>query len=331
MCTNLEADLTGDASPRRHVRPIRSLCTLGADREQIKNAADAGCDALWLDLEEPTWPYGPVERAHAREVYADYLAEVTAAGSVEPNGPRIFVRVSSVASGEIVADLQSIASPALSGVIIPKADSPADVVEIDTIVATVEASSGIEIGKLELLPLLETANGMRLAYEIACASPRVTYMYSGLSKYGDVQRALGYTWTPRGEETLYYRQKLIMDARAAGIRYPIGPAWRGAADDIDGFTAWATSLRRMGYRGMTVSAARAAQANVIFSPAVEEIEYWHELVQRCESLAPGESSFEFVDPSGTRGPMREAFLETAHYVLAWARDLGLYDGTDPAH
>ena len=69
------------------------------------------------------------------------------------------------------------------------------------------------------------------------ASPRVAYMGGAVSRFGDIHQALGYRWTADGDETLFLRGKVLVDARAAGIRYPISGMWGGATDDDEGLRA----------------------------------------------------------------------------------------------
>ena len=47
-------------------------------------------------------------------------------------------------------------------------------------------------------PILETAQALRLAYDIAVASPRVSYMGGAISRFGDIHQALGFRWTAEG-------------------------------------------------------------------------------------------------------------------------------------
>ena len=61
------------------------------------------------------------------------------------------------------------------------------------------------------------------------ASPRVAYMGGAVSRFGDIHQAVGYRWTAEGRETLFLRSKVLIDAKAAGIRYPISGMWGGAA------------------------------------------------------------------------------------------------------
>ena len=60
-------------------------------------------------------------------------------------------------------------------------------------------------------------------------------MGGAISRFGDIHQTVGYRWTAEGTETLFLRSKVLIDAKAAGIRYPISGMWGGATDDIEGF------------------------------------------------------------------------------------------------
>ena len=82
----------------------------------------------------------------------------------------------------------------------------------------------------------------------------------------------------QGDESLFLRGKVLVDARAAGIRYPISGMWGGAVDDVDGLRAWATQLRDLGYYGMMLGERRHIPlVHEVFTPTAEEIGYWQEL------------------------------------------------------
>ena len=182
-------------------------------------------------------------------------------------------------------------------------------------------------GQLAIYPILETAQAIRLAYEIAVASPRVSHMGGALSRFGDIHQALGYRWTAEGEETLFLRSKVLVDAKAAGIRYPISGMWGGALDDLDGLRAFATTLRNLGYYGMMLGRRRARAAGArgvhahrggdrVLAGARRAGGRGRARRQRTRSV------------TATRARARRHVVHIAHVGsarknLAWARDLGV--------
>jgi len=302
-------------------RPLRTvLFTGGHDRAGIDAAAASGADSVVVDLEEPRTPFPEDERVRAREVVRAFLADAPAS-----DRPLLFVRVQPWASGGTLDDLDAVMGPRLGGILVPKVEGPGDIVAADALVTNMEHRHGVARGSVVLYPILETAQAIRLAYDIATASPRVAYIGGAVSRFGDIHQALGYRWTPEGEETLFLRSKVLVDARAAGIRYPISGMWGGAVDDVDGLRAWATALRDLGYYGMMIGdPAHVPLVHEVFTPSAEEVAYWSEL-DRLATEAEREGTGPIVhgDPNqGEAHVVHIAHIGSARLNLEWARALG---------
>ena len=304
------------------MRPLRSvLFVAGSDEVGLGRALDHGADALILDLEEPQMPMTDKVRVRARELVAAFLESAPTTG-----GPTIFCRVQPARTGGMWPDLMACLKPALTGIALPKSYGPADLHAADGVLANAEAAVGRTIGETVIYPIFETAEAIRQAYEIATASPRVACMGGAISRFGDIHQALGYRWTAEGQETHWLRSKLLVDARAAGIRYPISGMWGGASDDLDGLRRFASELRDLGYYGMMLGdPAHIPLVHEIFSPAAEEIAYWSELDRLgAEAERTGEGPVLHGDPNqGEAHVVHGAHVESARLNLQWARDLGL--------
>jgi citrate lyase subunit beta/citryl-CoA lyase len=193
-----------------------------------------------------------------------------------------------------------------------------------------EVEHDLPRGQVVIYPILETAGAIRLAYEIAMASPRVAYMGGALSRFGDIHQALGYRWTAEGEETLFLRAKVLVDARAAGIRYPISGMWGGRVDDLDGLRDFAVKLRNLGYYGMMLGhAGHVPLVHEVFSPTADEVAYWQDLDRlAADAERTGTGPITYGDPSAGEGHVVHiAHVGSARRNLAWAADLGLLDQT----
>jgi len=298
------------------IKPLRSMLFVPGNREDwMRKAPRYGADALILDLEDSVPPEG---KEAARQQVRNMLQELG------PTGQTLFVRVNGLDTGMTGDDLEAVTGPHVYGVVLPKVSSPADVVEVHVLLKFFERRAGVEVGKILIEPHLETAEGLRRAYEIARASARVGYMGAGGGKDGDVARALGYRWTPQQTETLFLRCKVLLDARAAGIAYPISGGWFDIRD-LDGLRAYATHLRDLGYRGMhLIHPSHVPVVNEVFSPTPEEIARWRGLVDAVErGRSQGSAAVTY------RGAMVDiAHEENARAMLQMARDLGLIDDKD---
>jgi citrate lyase subunit beta/citryl-CoA lyase len=303
-------------------KPLRSLLFTPGDQEaRIAENATAGADALFLDLEEPRTPCPETVRVRARGLVREFLTD-------PPRGvgaPRYFVRVQPVASGMILRDLNAVMGPNVAGILLPKITGPADVHAADAILGCVETELGLTVGTTMLYPILENASAIRNAYEIAMASERVAYMGGAVSRFGDIVGDIGFRWTRTGTETLFIREKVLIDARAAGIRYPISGMWGGANDDIDGLQSWLEELRDIGYFGMMLgNKDHVAMANAAFTPTADEVAYWQDLDRLATEAERDNQQVVYGDVNQGEGhEVHIAHVATARKLLAWARELGV--------
>jgi citrate lyase subunit beta/citryl-CoA lyase len=303
-------------------RPLRSLLFTPGDQEaRIAENAKSGADALFLDLEEPRTPCPESVRVRARGLVREFLADAPTG----PGDPMYFVRVQPVASGMILRDLQAALGPNVTGILLPKITGPADVHAADAILGCVETELGIPMGRTLLYPILETASAIRNAYEIAIASERVAYMGGAVSRFGDIAGEIGFRWTPAGTETLYIREKVLIDARAAGIRYPISGMWGGANDDTEGLHAWLTELRDIGYFGMMLgNKDHVDTVNAAFTPTPEEVAYWKDLDRLATDAERSNEQVIYGDVNQGEGhEIHIAHVATARKLLTWATELGV--------
>jgi citrate lyase subunit beta/citryl-CoA lyase len=292
----------------------------GDNEAAVRQAYAAGADAIMIDLEEPRTPFSETQREAARENVKTIIASFPDSG-----GPQIFARVQPPETGQTMKDLRAVIGPKVTAILQPKIYSPADVAGLDAILNCVEAEAGLPIGHTAIYPILETAQALRLAYEIAMASPRVAYMGGAISRFGDIHQAIGFRVTPDARETLYLRSKVLIDAKAAGIRYPISGMWTGKLDDEAGLRAWCIELRNIGYYGMMLgNPVLLPTVHEIFSPSPQELTYWSEL----DALATAAEAEDAQVIHGTANQGEAHIVHTAHIGsarknLAWARELGV--------
>jgi len=256
------------------VAPVRSVLFVPANREdRMRKSLTLGADAVIFDLESAI-PRG--EAAVARDMVRRVVAEH------HHPGPSIFVRISAVGTEPHEADIAAAVHPHLKGVLLPQVVSADDVRAADVALGRAEATAGVAAGSTILVPLLETANALRTAYEIAAASPRVAYMGGATSRNGDLARSVGFRWTAKGDETLFFRSKVLIDVRAAGIENPISGMWSNL-DDLEGLREFAERTRDIGYEGMMViHPSHVPVVNEVFTPTSVEIDEWRKVVAAME-------------------------------------------------
>ena len=254
-----------------------------------------------FDLESAI-PRGAAEEARANVRHA--------LDSHTPEQPAVFVRVCAVGTDDFTPDVEACRHRSLTALMLPQVAEPAEV-------AT--ASSALDGTDAWLMPLVETASAVRQAYELATASDRVAYMGGATGRHGDLGRSVGFQWTPEGTETLYLRQKVLIDVRAAGVANPLSGLW-GTVDDLDGLARFATQTRQLGYEGMmAIHPSHLAIINTTFSPTPAEIDGWHRLIAAAEEAeAQGIGAFRYEGRL-----IDHAHVLTARQSLTRATHLGL--------
>ena len=290
-------------------RPIRTLMFVPGNREiWLAKAVAAGPDAIVLDLEDSV----PVaEKARARDIVAAQIA------AHDPANGLLYVRTNPGAHMYDWEDVLAVVQPGLNGLFVAKAEGAEDVELLSRMVAEAEHRAGMPIGGLGFIVALETARAAEHAYQIA-SHPRVQAIVSSAAKNADVARALGFTWTPEGLETLYFRSKAIIACRAAGKPFPIGGLWQDV-HDLDGLQRFATFNRSLGFTGeIVLHPSNVAVVNQVYSLSAEQRDYYEGmLVAFAAAEAEGKAAVMY------RGEHVDiAHVETARQVLAVHGDRG---------
>lgn len=296
------------------MKPARSLLFIPGNREEwVRTASTNDADVVILDLEDSV---PPENKGNAREIVAEYVP------TLRERGQRVHVRVNghpNTSVGTLERDLEAIVPTQPEALMVPDLESPEDVRRLDTVLMHIERREGLTEGGLELSATIETAPGMRHVYELCDASDRVASIVCGAVKGTDTNRALGFDWTGPGRdglETLHMREKALLDARAAGIEYPLAGPYVDI-EDIKGVREDMAFSREMGYTGyVIIHPTHVEHANECFTPDPELIEYWVNIRRvLAEAEAEGKSAIRY------EGEMIDtANLGTADQYLEYARE-----------
>ena len=246
-------------------RPLRTITfnfRATADPVLMSDASKLASDALSFSLENARGSELTGSRANIRA----FVEEI---GERRP----IFAHLRPTDSPLILDDLEAVVCPALYGIMLPHVGGPHDIIVFDRLLRLFEARAGMEPGQILILPMLETATGPRLAFEIATACDRIAHMGGVVSRRGDFGSSIGYEWTPEGRESIYLRQKVYLDARAAGVPFPVTGHFQ-PVDDAAGLERFAVESRQIGYSGMFCSPIPdyIDVINRVFTPAQDEID-----------------------------------------------------------
>ena len=189
----------------------RSWLVIPASKaDAIALAAKSGADVIVLDLVE--FVRGE-QKSSAREKMRAAIEAVRA------NGAQVYAQID---PQHHETDLRACVWPGLSGVVVSRAESAAQIATIDTVLFLLEKDRGLAAGSTAMVLSLETARGNQDAYDIATASQRVRAL-----TLGRADLAMDLRPEPSGEIHLlpYLMQRLVIIARAIGVT-PLGAWWR---------------------------------------------------------------------------------------------------------
>jgi citrate lyase subunit beta/citryl-CoA lyase len=243
------------ASTRDRIRRSR-LYVPGSEPKYFINAALHGPDGVILDLEDSVHPS---EKDTARLLVRNALRAVDFLDCER------MVRINQLPLG--LEDLDEIVPESPDLILIPKTETPDQVIAVEKRMAEVKGDYGIT-RPTWLMPILESALGIENAFLIAKASEKTVAITIGLEDY---TADLGVVKTRNGAESLFARQRVVNAARAAGVQ-AIDSVF-GDLGDLEGLRAWAANSRALGFEGMgCVHPLHIPVIHEAFAPTSVEIE-----------------------------------------------------------
>ena len=250
----------------------------------VQGAWRHGSDAITLDLEDGV---APALKAEARGLVRD---AVTTAGK---GAAEVFVRVN---KGFLEADVEASAWPGLAGIMLPRVESPEDVIEASEVLSSAERRRGIEPGTLQLILLLESANAVWRVREIITAGERVCQV--GLDE-SDLSASLGISPLPEYDPYVYARGRLAVEATAAGVQpvgvaHPLGALPRLLPDDE--MLKIATDSKNLGFKGIICPhPSWIASVNTAFTPTESQVDFYTQVREVfAQAIAAGTAAVPFA-------------------------------------
>ena len=244
-----------EPSARDRMRRSR-LYVPGSEPKYFINAALHGSDGIIFDLEDSVY---------ISEKDAARLLVRNALRAVDFLGCERMVRINQIPLG--LEDLDEIIPESPDLILIPKVESPQQLIEVDRRIAEIKADYGIT-RPVWLMPIVESALGIENAFSIATASPQIVALTIGLEDY---TADLGAVKTLAGGESIYARQRVINAARAADVQ-AIDSVFSDVGD-LEGLRAWTLNSRTLGFEGMgCVHPTQIPVIHEAFAPSAAEIE-----------------------------------------------------------
>ena len=242
----------------------RSWLFVPADSERkIAKALESEADAVIFDLEDSV---APAQKAVARNILKQLPRQ--------SNGPEWWVRVNPLGSEYHKDDLTLIGSAYVHGIVLPKAESGADVTQL------AHRTGNIPIHAI----VTETASSLFGLLSYRDPKSPLTAMSWGAE---DLSAALGASSKYDADGSLSFAYRLarslcLAGAAAAGVQ-PVDGVFADFKDD-DGLRAEAEAARREGFTGkLAIHPAQVPVINAAFTPSADDIHHAEEIVAAFEA------------------------------------------------
>jgi citrate lyase subunit beta/citryl-CoA lyase len=229
----------------------------------MAKAAASGADQVIFDLEDGC---AVSQKVAARQSVIEGLRTLDFGGKIRA------LRVNGLATPYCYRDVIEVVEAAgdvMDVLVLPKIDDAADVLFFDRLLTQIEASSGLEVGRIRLEALIESAKGVLHAEAIAASTPRLSGLIFGLVDYaGDIgAQEVG------AEQFFYYnyaKAKIIAAARAAGVTVVDGVTL--AVRDLESCERDSVMAARIGFDGKwAIHPTQVPVIHAAFTPTTEQI------------------------------------------------------------
>jgi citrate lyase beta subunit len=284
--------------PGDDLRKIHKAAALAVSGERFERS-----DCVCLDIEDGVASSG---KDAARQLIHETLTNLDF-GHAER-----LVRVNSTSSGMQADDLAAILPAHPQGIVLPKVETPEEIVQVSQVIAAAEIRNGWQAGEIILIAIVESARAILNLGQIAAASPRLQAISLGAE---DLAADIGARRSREGWEVFYARSALVLYTAAQNIQ-AIDMVYADFKD-LTGLENESRQAAGMGFSGKQV--IHPGQVDAVlraFTPSPEELEHARRMVDASEQhLASGKSVFA-LDGKMVEAPMVQAarrLLERANF------------------
>jgi citrate lyase subunit beta/citryl-CoA lyase len=242
----------------------RSWLFVPADQERkIVNALDSEADAVIFDLEDSV---APGMKPRGREILKGLPKR--------SNGPQWWVRVNPLGSEFHKDDLKLIGSAYVHGIVLPKAESGADVTQLAHRTGNIPVHAIVTETAASLFGLLTYRDPKSPLVAMSWGAEDLSAALGASSKY-DADGALSFTYK-------LARSLCLAGALAAGVQ-PIDGVFADFKDE-EGLRAEAEAASREGFTGkLAIHPAQVPVINAAFTPSPDEVRHAEEIVAAFEA------------------------------------------------
>ncbi len=267
--------------------PRRSCLSVpGSSERFLEKAPAVPADMTFFDLEDSV---APAEKVAAREKVVRAIRGLVWDDRV------LCVRVNGWDTRWTYGDVIEVVSAAgerLDEVMLPKVESPAEVVALDLLLTQVELNCDLPAGHVGVEAQIETARGLINVEEICAASPRLEAVIFGPADFAastQMPVLTGGVQVPEypGDHAHYVFAKILMAGRANGLQVIDGPYLK--IRELDAFRDFCQRTRVLGYDGKwALHPDQVAVLNEMFSPTQEQFDRACAILDAYKDATEGE-------------------------------------------
>jgi citrate lyase subunit beta/citryl-CoA lyase len=245
--------------------PRSWLFVPGDSEKKLGKAGTTGADAIIVDLEDSVTPQN---RPTARALTGEWLR------SAHRSAQQLWVRINPLDGPDWRDDVVAVLGSAPHGLIVPKAEGPAQLQQFAVELAALESRCGLPAGVTKILPLVSetAASAITVPSYFGAPLPRLAGMMWGAEdlsaaigaarKYGDDGH-----WT---DTFRMVRATVLLTAHACGI--PAIDTLHADFRDEAGLERFARAARADGFAGMlAIHPGQVAVINAAFTPTEAEL------------------------------------------------------------
>ena len=273
------------------------LAVPGSNTRMLEKAPAAGADMVFLDLEDAV---APDDKDQARKNVIEALNDL------DWSNCSVSIRINGLDTHYCYRDIVDVVEQAgshLDTILIPKVNTPSDILFVSTMLEQIEAAKKIK--QINLHILIETAMGMANVEAIAQTCPeRLEAMVFGVADYaastqarttnmGGANPDYGVLTHPDkdgvrerhwGDQWHFAISRMVVACRAYGLRPIDGPF--GDFNDADGYLSVARGVAALGVEGKwAIHPSQIELANQVFTPADTEVDRARRILVAMEEAA----------------------------------------------
>jgi len=242
----------------------RSWLFVPADSEKkIARALDSEADAIIFDLEDSV---APARKAAARAILKELPAR--------SGGPQWWVRINPLRTDDHREDLDIIGIADVHGIVLPKTESGADIIELAHRTGTIPIHAIVTETAASLFGLMSYRDPKSTLAAMSWGAEDLSAALGAASKY-DEDGELSFTYR-------LARSLCLAGAAAAGVQ-PVDGVFADFRD-ADGLAREAAAARREGFTGkLAIHPDQVAVINAAFTPSADEVAEARDIVAAFEA------------------------------------------------